>query len=96
MYARDISKLEAWVGAWISAETESFSSTPTILWPTDFWPIANQAQQELVEEFVADLEKTLGVQKTEVSIKELWAKKTSEEANSSDIEEYLKDVSDDI
>jgi hypothetical protein len=92
MYSRDISKLEKWVGAWISADTKSFSSKPTILWPTDFWPIANVAQQELVEGFVVDLEKTHGVKRTEVSIKDLWKKKTPKEADSSDIEEYLKDV----
>lgn len=42
---------------------------------------------------MADLEKTHGVKKTEVSIKNLWKKNTPKEADSSDIEEYLKDVS---
>lgn len=50
------------------------------------------AQQELAEGFVVDLEKTHGVKRTEVSIKDLMKKKTPKEADSSDIEEFLEDV----
>ena len=92
MYSRDINKLEKWIGAWISAEKESFATKPTILWPTDFWPIANKAQQELVEGFVADFESTHGVKRTEISIQDLWKEKTPKEADSSNVKEYLKNV----
>lgn len=93
MYARDINKLEKWIGAWISAEKESFASKSTILSPHDFWHIDDKAQQELVESFVADLKSTHGVKKTEVSIEDLWKENTHKEAGISDIKEYLKDVS---
>ncbi|KAH8710031.1 amidase signature domain-containing protein [Phaeosphaeriaceae sp. PMI808] len=78
MYARDINKLEKWIGAWISAEYESFLSNPVILWPTDFWPIDNK--------------NTLGVKRTDISIQDLWREKTPKEANTTDIKEYLKNV----
>ncbi|KAF2636358.1 hypothetical protein P280DRAFT_510592 [Massarina eburnea CBS 473.64] len=92
MYSRDINKLEKWIGAWISAKTETYSPKPSILRPTDFWPVANKAQQELVEDLVVDLEKTHGVKRTEISIKDLWKERTPKEAESSDIDEYLRNV----
>jgi hypothetical protein len=76
MYARDINKLEEWIGAWISAEKSTYKSPLSIVVPTDFWPVENKAQQELVEGFVADLEGTQHVGRTEVSIKNLWREKT--------------------
>jgi hypothetical protein len=71
MYSRDIKKLEKWIGAWISAQEESFTSKPTTSWLTDFWPISNKAQQQLVEDFVVDVERTLRVKRTEMSIQNL-------------------------
>jgi hypothetical protein len=93
MYARDINKLEKWIGAWISAEKETYKSPLSIVVPTDWWPVENKAQQELVESFVADLEATHEVQKTEISIKDLWREKTPAKADSSDLTKYLENVS---
>jgi hypothetical protein len=61
--------------------------------PTDWWPVENKAQQELVESFVADIEATHHVEKTEVSIKDLWREKTPAKADSSDLTKYLENVS---
>lgn len=93
MYSRDIHKLEKWIGAWISAEKESFSKNPTILWPTDFWPVFRRANEPRVQGFTENLEKTLGVIKRKISIRNLWKENTPSEADSSDINEYLKNVS---
>jgi hypothetical protein len=77
----------------MSAEKETYKSPLSIVVPTDWWPVENKAQQELVESFVADIEATHHVEKTEVSIKDLWREKTPAKADSSDLTKYLENVS---
>lgn len=92
MYARDIKKLEKWIGAWISTDIETYQLPFSIIYPTDFLPVSNKAQMELIDDFVADLETTHGVSRTKVSLKDLWKEKTPSGADSTDIAQYLKDV----
>ena len=46
----------------------------------------------LINGFVEDLERTLNVTKTELSLRDLWKEETPLKADNLDIDAYLKDV----
>ncbi|KAI1365578.1 hypothetical protein F5Y08DRAFT_352689 [Xylaria arbuscula] len=60
-----------------------------ILYPTDFFPMANDEQQRLVERFVSDLESYLGVNVTRMSIAERWKNCPPAEAAGKTIQEFI-------
>lgn len=49
-------------------------------------------QMTLIESFVQDMEKFLGVKRTEVSLAQLWQKTRPNSAAGIDLPEYLKTV----
>ncbi|KAF2965298.1 hypothetical protein GQX73_g8269 [Xylaria multiplex] len=61
-----------------------------ILYPTDFFPMANSEQQKLVESFVSDLESYLGVNATPMSIAERWKECPPVEAAGKTIQEFIE------
>ncbi|KAJ3580057.1 hypothetical protein NPX13_g506 [Xylaria arbuscula] len=60
-----------------------------ILYPTDFFPMANDEQQRLVERFVSDLKSYLGVKVTRMSIAERWKNCPPAEAAGKTIQEFI-------
>lgn len=44
----------------------------TLLYPTDYWPVSNDASQEVFDEFVDCLEHFLGVTRKFINLNELW------------------------
>ncbi|KAI8715835.1 hypothetical protein NCS52_01092100 [Fusarium sp. LHS14.1] len=63
-----------------------------ILYPQDFFPMANSEQQVLVDRFVGDLEAYLGIKATKMSIAERWRQCPPDEADGKTIEEFLEKV----
>lgn len=72
-----------------SPEFQSPKNRPKrILLPTDFWPVAHEESQAAFEVFVTNLESYLGVNRTTISMTELW-KKTNPVGTNKSIEEYF-------
>lgn len=55
--------------------------------------IANKDQLRIIEEFVADLESSLGVKQSKVSFDALWNDFPPHEADGQSLMVYMKDVS---
>jgi len=55
--------------------------------------ITNKDQLKIIDNFVADLEKSLGVKHKRVSFNEVWDSDPPEEAKGESLQEYMKDVS---
>ncbi|KAI0199400.1 putative amidase [Astrocystis sublimbata] len=77
----------------ITATTEapdSFEFPKRLLYPLDFFPQPDAEQQAMSEEFIAIVEKFLGIKKTPISITDTWASNPPEEANGKTLQEYLE------
>lgn len=65
-----------------------------IIYASDYMKIiGNQQQLKLIDEFVTDLEDSLGVKHERVSFDEAWESNPPSEANGESLEEYMKDAS---
>lgn len=54
--------------------------------------ITNEDQRKCIDDFTADLEKSLGVKHQKVSFNDLWSTDPPEEAERQTLLEYMKDV----
>lgn len=64
-----------------------------IVWLKDFLPTSNPAQMKVIEKFTRDLESTLGVKRTEISLSETWSSMPPAAAGSETLDEFLDEVS---
>ena len=64
-----------------------------ILYLTDYLPTPNDAQSSLIESFIQDLEKLLGIERTELSLAEMWRNTAPEPINDINLPVYLESVS---
>ncbi|KAI1121395.1 putative amidase [Nemania abortiva] len=87
LLARSIDSMQTLVDRSIS---DVMKLPKEILYPTDFFPMANSEQQELVERFVSDLESYLGVPVTRMSIADRWEKRPPVEAAGKTIQEFIE------
>jgi hypothetical protein len=55
--------------------------------------ITNKDQLKIIDNFVADLEKSMGVKHKRVSFNEAWDSDRPEEAKGESLQDYMKDVS---
>ncbi|PNP75786.1 hypothetical protein FNYG_10864 [Fusarium nygamai] len=70
---------------------QTFSEFPTkILYPREFYPLANAQQQAMTEEFVKILEDFLGVKRTPFSFVEEWEKNPPQEDGGLPLLEYTE------
>ena len=63
-----------------------------MVWLKDFLPTSNPIQMKAIEIFSRDLEATLGIERTEISLSEMWTAKPPAAAGLDAIEEYLDEV----
>jgi hypothetical protein len=71
----------------------SFFGFPSkILYPYEFYPLANAKQQVLTEEFVGILEDFLGVKRTPFSFAEEWEKNPPKKAGGLPLLKYIEKV----
>ncbi|KAK7746207.1 hypothetical protein SLS62_009423 [Diatrype stigma] len=60
---------------------QTFSDFPfKLLYPVEFYPLANEKQQALTEEFISVLEDFLGIKRTPFNLVEEWEKNPPKEA----------------
>ncbi|KAF5530149.1 amidase signature domain-containing protein [Fusarium mexicanum] len=70
---------------------QSFSEFPSkILYPREFYPLANAEQQAMTEEFVKILEDFLGVKRTPFSFVEEWEKSPPQDAGGLSLLNYTE------
>jgi len=92
--ARDIVKARTFAEAWYGKDLpNTLPKFPTsIVYPTDYLPVKNPKQQKIIDDFIADLESTLGFKHTKVSFQKLWNLNPPAEAKGLKLEEFMKDV----
>ena len=99
MFTRDIKKLAQAFSVFDSSSNSSslFSTSVSkspqvhaILYPKDFLPTENEAQMAAIDSFVGDLESSLGLKRTEISISDSWLESGPE--NTKPLHSYLEFV----
>ncbi|EED16514.1 conserved hypothetical protein [Talaromyces stipitatus ATCC 10500] len=66
---------------------------PQIIYPTNYISlITNEHQKQLIDDFVIDLEKSLGVKHVEMSFDEVWDANPPADAKGASLLEYMKDA----
>jgi hypothetical protein len=63
-----------------------------ILYPVDFFPLPDPIHQELVEQFVAVLERYLDTKRTEVNLAAEWSKSAPAGVQRQGLQEYMAKV----
>ncbi|THZ54669.1 amidase signature enzyme, partial [Aureobasidium pullulans] len=61
-----------------------------ILYPTDFFPQADDTQQAICEAFISQVEDFLGVKRTPISFRDEWEKNPPKEAGSKSLLDFLE------
>ncbi|KAH6640321.1 amidase signature domain-containing protein [Chaetomium tenue] len=88
-FSRSLRDLQVFAKAALGSTTKQYKAFPTkILYPTEFFPVQQPAQQRMVESFVGILESFLGVKKTNFSLAEKWAQSPPAEAEGKSLEDY--------
>ena len=96
VFARDLAIIKHVLEAWVPNTTPTGAAGPEkqqfeIIYPVDYFPVANEDQQDLIEKFVDDVRCFLGATVTKLSIRESW--KTSHPPDTPDnIDTFLNDV----
>ncbi|GAB1319268.1 hypothetical protein MFIFM68171_09478 [Madurella fahalii] len=88
-FSRSLRDLQIFAKAALGSTIKGFKTFPRrILYPTDFFPQGDSAQQHLIDRFIGLLEEFLGVEKTSFSLAEIWKKNPPVEANGKSFEDY--------
>ncbi|CRL26358.1 unnamed protein product [Penicillium camemberti] len=61
-----------------------------ILYPSDYLPTPNPAQTQVIDKFVSGLESALGINRTDISLADLWEKHCPDGEQHKDIATYLE------
>ena len=64
----------------------------TVVYPLDYFPVANRVQMKLIDVFLSNLAKTLDAQIRKVSIASLWEMSLPAEAGAQNVHDYLEDT----
>ncbi|VUC36601.1 unnamed protein product [Clonostachys rosea] len=90
-FARSLSDLHHIVSHTFENIHQNFSRFPSkILYPVEFYPLANEKQQSLTEEFITVIEDFLGVKRTPFSFVDEWEKSPPKEAEGLPLLEYTE------
>jgi len=95
---RDLSKCREFAAAWYGNDLPKahFKPISKIIWATEFWNIMDAGQRTFAEEFTRDVEEYLGVKHEKLSFNDEWFKSPADEANGLSLDEYMKDVPNDL
>lgn len=93
-FGKDLAKCRIFADAWYGKALPAVPTSPpsAILYPTDYLPVPNVYQQKLIDDFVTDLEASLGIKRTHISFQELWNKNPPPAAEGQELEDFMKDV----
>ncbi|KAF2753095.1 amidase [Pseudovirgaria hyperparasitica] len=96
-FGRDQTKFSDFIKVWYGhsplLRMPSTQQHVCILWPEDYLPTVNAAQTDLIDKFTSGLEKALDVQRTKISLAQLWKNTCPDNTpgqDNTDIAEYLK------
>ncbi|KAG6366059.1 hypothetical protein INS49_000235 [Diaporthe citri] len=92
---RDLVSCQRFARLWYGQTLNPFkkSGFPTVIYPTDYMStITNKAQLAIIDDFVHDLETSLGIKHETVSFNELWSNCPPKAAGGMSLEGYMKDV----
>lgn len=64
----------------------------SIIYPSDYLPTNNLAQQEIIDQFIQELEASLGLKHTKLSFQKLWDERPPEAARGQSLEQFMKNV----
>ncbi|KAI0469333.1 amidase signature domain-containing protein [Xylaria cf. heliscus] len=84
------------IGAKKESEEKASKTFTQILYPIDWYPLENQDQQRLNEEFLRDLERFTGVQHTKFSLSEEWSRTCPDEYRGVSLKDFLATTSEQI
>ncbi|KAJ5707141.1 hypothetical protein N7488_006942 [Penicillium malachiteum] len=90
-----IDSLKKYVGVWLNQEITTYADNQlptTIVYLTDFLPVQNDAQINLTNGFISDVETALGVETEKISVADTWQASPPQGVTDVSIHEYLKDV----
>ncbi|KAK7918291.1 hypothetical protein PG985_010165 [Apiospora marii] len=68
--------------------TKNFKLPTKLIYPTDYWPVADAASQKVFDNFVSQLETLLGVQRVELSLAETWRQTRPDDTSESIAEQF--------
>ncbi|KAL8833578.1 MAG: hypothetical protein Q9170_004193 [Blastenia crenularia] len=60
-----------------------------LIYPTDWYPVANEGQQRMNEAFLHALENYLGIKHTELSLREEWSRTAPEDFRNVSLDDFL-------
>ena len=91
-FGRDLEICRQFAEHWYCHELpHSFPLPPAIIYPTDYMAlIQNKEQLRLIGDFVADLERSLGVKHQKVSFNEVWEHAPPSEARGKSLQDYMR------
>ncbi|KAH8588673.1 amidase signature domain-containing protein [Bisporella sp. PMI_857] len=95
-FGRDIDVCAEFATAWYGDKLASNQAIlpAAIVYPIEYMElITNGDQRKIIDEFTANLEKSIGVKHEKVSFNEVWNAKPPEEAKGESLQEYMKDAS---
>ncbi|KAI0099796.1 amidase [Nemania sp. FL0031] len=99
-FGRDFSRFREFASLWygnspmlLKDPLPPSEKASRILYPLDYLPTPNNSQMELIESFVRGLEQTLGIQRTRITISEMWHKSGPDLDKDIDLPDYLATVS---
>jgi hypothetical protein len=64
----------------------------SIIYPSDYLPTNNLVQQEIIDQFIRELEASLGLKHTKLSFQKLWDERPPEAARGQGLENFMENV----
>ncbi|OQD66177.1 hypothetical protein PENPOL_c005G02364 [Penicillium polonicum] len=91
-FGRDISRFAEFISVWYgdSPMHRAPGKALKILYPSDYLPTPNPAQTQVIDKFVSGLESALGINRTGISLADLWEKHCPDGEQHKDIATYLE------
>lgn len=63
-----------------------------IIWATDYWDFCNADTKDIAEEFMCDLESSLGIKPTRISFRDQWKLSKPRAVGEASLDEYMNAV----
>ncbi|MCJ1372983.1 hypothetical protein MMC20_004209, partial [Loxospora ochrophaea] len=92
LFSRDVAMIKQLASVWYISDMPptKFHKPPAIIYPLDYFPVPNPAQMIIIEGFISDLEKHLGITISKVSLSSLWDIAPPQEAGQQSVKDYLR------
>lgn len=92
LFGRSLDDLDMIAKESLDAPSDQTKHPKQILYPVDFFPLADHAQQQLIEDFIAVLEASWRAKKTKINVTRIWEKKAPTKAKGQTLQQYMAKV----